>query len=170
MCNGYKDVTQRCPKGYAAVAVLRRASRIVPTTETGDEKKGDEVVSERKAKLVGRVISVGGGALILAVFAYLVATGSPLAGPFLAGGAGFVLGYGLVYLAAGRIGPAPQGRLVRTIVLVLVVILAVTARSFVDLEYSAADSSLDLLADGFFFGVAFAAVIRIFTPSAADAR
>ena len=53
-------------------------------TEAGDGKKGDGVVSERKAKLVGRVISVGGGALILAVFAYLLATGSPLAGPFLA--------------------------------------------------------------------------------------
>ncbi len=121
------------------------------------------MVNERKSRLVNRAISVG-GAVILAVLAYLLATGSPLAGTFLAGGAGCVIGYGLVHLAAGRFGLTARDRLARTIFLVLVVASAVAARAAVDLEFSAADSSLDLLADGFFFGAAFAAVMRVFGP------
>ena len=38
-----------------------------------------------KTKLVNRVIAVVGGTLILAVIAYLLATGSPLAGTLLTG-------------------------------------------------------------------------------------
>ena len=45
-----------------------------------------------------------------------------------------------------------------------------TARSLVALAYSVADSTPDPLVDGFFYGVAFAAVVRLFgTPERANA-
>lgn len=123
-----------------------------------------------KIKLVNRVIAVVGGALIVAILAYLLATGSPLAGRFLTGGAGVLAGYGLVHLVSGALGPprTSRGRLAWTVAMALVVCSSVLANSAVGegLYTPTSATPAELVVDGFLFGTFFGAGLRLFpTPS-----
>ena len=121
-----------------------------------------------KIKLVNRVSAVVGGALIVAVLAHLLATGSPLAGTFLLGGAGVFAGYGLVHLVSGALGTprTSRGRFAWTTGMALVMCSSVFANAAVgEGLYTAASSApAELLADGFLFGTFFGAGLRLFPP------
>jgi hypothetical protein len=126
------------------------------------------VTNPRKVRLTNRVVTVVGGALIVAVLAWLFATGSPLAGRFVLGGVGVAGGYGLVHLAAGTLVPprTSRGRLAWTAGMALVVCSSVFANAAVGEGLYTPTSSVpaELLADGLLFGISFGAMVRLFAP------
>lgn len=119
-------------------------------------------------RLANRVGSVVGVVLIVAVLSWMLATGhAPLAGRLLIIGAGLLVGYGLVHLVSAALGPprTSRGRFAWTAGMALVVCSSFVARVVVGEGPSTlAGSTPELLADGFFFGAAFGAVMRIFAP------
>ena len=153
----------RCAPG-----TLHRGERRPPTARASRTAGKDEATNPRKVRLANRVSSVVGGALIVAVLAWMLATGrASLAGRLLVLGAGVAAGYALVHLASGRIAPprTPRGRLAWIAAMALVVCSSFVARVVVGEGPSTlADSTPELLADGFFFGTAFGAVMRLFAP------
>ena len=121
-----------------------------------------------KIKPVNRAVAVGGGALIVVVLARLLATGSPLAGTFLTGGAGILAGYGLVRLVSGALrGPrTSRGRFAWTVGMALVACLSMLANAAVGegLYTPTGATAAELLADGFLFGNFFGAMTNLFAP------
>ena len=126
------------------------------------------MTNARKVRLVNRAMAVAGGVLGVAVLAWLFATGSPIAGRLLTGGAGVAAGYGLVHLASGRIPPprTTRGRFLWTAGMALVACLAVFANAAVGEGLFAPTSATpaELLADGFLSGTFLGAMTRLFAP------
>ena len=122
----------------------------------------------RKAGPVNRAVSVVGVPMV-AVLAWLFATGSPIAARLLTGGVGVAAGYGLVHLASAALGTprTPRGRYACTVAMALVVCASWVARVAAGEGPSTlASSTPELLADGFLFGTALGALVHLFAPPA----
>ncbi len=126
------------------------------------------MTNPRKVGLVNRAFAVV-GVLIVAVLAWRFATGSPVAGRLLVGGAGLAAGYGPVHLASAAFGTprTPRRRLAWTAAMAGVVGASWVARVAVGEGPSTrASSTPKLLADGFLFGTALGALVHLCAPPA----
>ena len=134
------------------------------------EPRSNAVTNARKVRSVNRAVTIVGAVLIVGVLAWLFATGSPITGRLLTGGAGVGAGYGFVHFASGKLPPprTPRARFAWTAGMALVVCSSVFANAAVGegLYTPMSATPTALLADGFLFGTSLGAVLRLFAPLA----